>query len=162
MGAGGAQDRTGEEATAADLPAPTGLTAAPGRGQTTLAWDPVPGAIGYAVHRSSTPDGPFELVDHGGGDVLAVPHGPYADTTGEPGKRYWYAVAPLATVNAIGPLSPPIHTGPSEHDGTGTVGIVVDAGTAAGPLHRPWRAMVGSEHLSHLLCPDRTGGRVGG
>jgi xylan 1,4-beta-xylosidase len=41
-----------------------------------------------------------------------------------------------------------------------TVEVTVDAGGDAGPLHRPWRAMVGSEHLSHLLCADRTGGRV--
>ncbi len=163
MGAGGAQDRTGEHLadpmTAADLPAPAGLAAAPGRGQVTLTWDPVPGAIGYAVHRASTPDGPFELVDHGGGDVLAVPHGPYADTTGSPGHEYWYAVAPLATVNSMGPLSGPV-PGLSSTEGPGEVGITVDAAGDTGTLHRPWRAMVGSEHLSHLLCEDRTGGRV--
>ena len=35
----------------------------------------------------------------------------------------------------------------------------VDAARPAGPLHRPWRPMIGSEHLSHLLSTDRTGGR---
>ena len=158
MGAGGAQDRTGDTVTPARLPAPTGLVATAGRGQTTLAWDPVPGAIGYAVHRSSTSDGPFEIVDHGGGDVLAVPHGPYADTTGEPGRQYWYAVAPLATVNSIGSLSAPV-PGRSAVGGPGMVDVTVDAGGDAGPLHRPWRAMVGAEHLSHLLSAERTGGR---
>jgi xylan 1,4-beta-xylosidase len=29
----------------------------------------------------------------------------------------------------------------------------------AGRLHRPWRMVIGSEHLSHLLSPDLTGGR---
>jgi xylan 1,4-beta-xylosidase len=159
MGAGGAQDRTGESATIADLPAPENAAVQGGRGQVTISWDPVPGAIGYAVHRASTPRGPFEVVDHGGGDVLAVPHGPYADTTVVPGREYWYAVAPLATVNSIGPLSRPV-PGSSTSDGPGTVELIVDAGAEGTPLHRPWRAMVGSEHLSHLLCPDRSGGRV--
>ncbi|HEX6681493.1 MAG TPA: hypothetical protein VF062_01770 [Candidatus Limnocylindrales bacterium] len=159
MGAGGAQDRTGDDATPADLPAPTGLAPMAGRGQVTLIWDEVPGAIGYAVHRAASPDGPFEVVDHGGGDVLAVPYGPYADTTGEVGRRYWYAVAPLATVNSIGPLCAPV-PGLSTSNGLGVVEVTVFAGSDAGPLHRPWRRMVGSEHLSHMLCTDRSGGRV--
>jgi xylan 1,4-beta-xylosidase len=73
MGAGGAQDRVAGEVVAADLPAPTGLTAHEGRSQVTLTWDPVPGAIGYAIHRAPSADGPYAVVDHGGGDVLAVP-----------------------------------------------------------------------------------------
>jgi xylan 1,4-beta-xylosidase len=158
MGAGGAQDRAQGEVVAADLPAPAGLAAATGRGQTTLTWEPVPGAIGYAVHRADAPEGPYGVVDHGGGDVLAVPHPPYTDTTGEPGRRYWYTVAPLATVNSIGPLSEPVAAA-STPDGSGEASVTVAADGDAGALHRPWRAVVGSEHLSHLLCPDLTGGR---
>lgn len=158
MGAGGVQDRGTGPLTVADLPGPSGLSAAAGRGQVTLTWDPVPGAIGYAVHRALAPDGPFELVDHGGGDVLAVPHGAYADTTVEPGREYWYAVAPLATVNALGSLSQPVPARPTR-DGPATVDVTVDAGGDAGPMRRPWRRVVGSEHLSHLLCADRTGGQ---
>jgi xylan 1,4-beta-xylosidase len=158
MGAGGVQDRAGGPVAAADLPVPTGLSAAAGRGQVTLTWDRVPGAIGYAVHRAPAPDGPFELVDHGGGDVLAVPHGAYADTTAEPGHEYWYAVAPLATVNAMGPLSEPVRARPTV-DGLAAVDVTVDASGDAGPMRRPWRRVVGSEHLSHLLCADLTGGQ---
>ena len=36
----------------------------------------------------------------------------------------------------------------------------MQVGTQAAPLHRLWQAMVGSEHLSHLLSEDLTGGRV--
>ena len=36
----------------------------------------------------------------------------------------------------------------------------VDAGDELGELPRPWRPMIGSEHLSHLLSTDTTGGRV--
>jgi xylan 1,4-beta-xylosidase len=64
------------------LPAPAGLWVAPGRGQVTLNWWPVDGAAGYLVRVASSPDGPSEPLDHGGRDVLAVPHGPYVDTTG--------------------------------------------------------------------------------
>ena len=87
MGAGGAQDRSGAaEMVEAGLPAPSGVRAVAGRDQVTVSWDPVPDAIGYAVHRAASPDGPFEVADFGGGDVLAVPHGPFADTTAEPGR----------------------------------------------------------------------------
>jgi xylan 1,4-beta-xylosidase len=153
MGGGGAQDRSPGRPVTADLPAPAGLTAVAGRGQVTLRWEPVPGAIGYAVHRATGPEGPFTVVDHGGGDVLAVPHGPYADTTA--GRGGFYAVAALQTVNAIGPLSAPVHCADID-----VSDIRVDVTTGhARPLHRVWQAMVGSEHLSHILSPDSTGGR---
>ena len=35
----------------------------------------------------------------------------------------------------------------------------VDAADRRGPLARPWRACIGSEHLSHLLCTEESGGR---
>jgi xylan 1,4-beta-xylosidase len=38
--------------------------------------------------------------------------------------------------------------------------VRVDAGRPTGPLPRPWRPMIGSEHLSHLLSLERTGGQV--
>ncbi|GIF62750.1 beta-xylosidase [Asanoa ishikariensis] len=160
MGSGGAQDRAPGEPDAADLPAPAGLTAITGRGQVTLRWEPVEGAIGYAVHRATASTGPFTVVDHGGGDVLAVPHGPYADTTVEPERSYWYAVAPLATVTAMGPLCTPVK-GAALGAASDVAPLVlrVEAAADAGPLSRPWRFMVGSEHLSHLLSTDRTGGR---
>ena len=156
MGAGGAQDRAPGETRPADLDPPAGLVATGGRGQITLHWNPVPGAIGYAIHRATTPDGPYTLVDHGGGDVLAVPHGPYADTTINPGTTYWYAVAPLATVTTIGPLSAPARAATTA--GGGAVTVTVDTNGDTGPLPRIWQAMVGSEHLSHLLETDTTGG----
>jgi xylan 1,4-beta-xylosidase len=151
MGAGGAQDRASGDIDSADLPAPAHLAAVAGRGQVTLTWDPVPGAIGYAVHHAPSPDGPFTVLDHGGGDVLAVPHGPYADTTG---GGPWYAVAPLATVTAMGRLSDPVVAAPGTEDG-----VTVTVGADGFAMRRPWRAMVGSEHLSHLLSTDLTGGR---
>ena len=49
---------------------------------------------------------------------------------------------------------------PKEAAGEAVVAVTVDAARAAGPLHRPWRPMIGSEHLSHMLSTDRTGGRV--
>ena len=69
---------------AAGLARPAGLRAVPGQGHVTLDWDPVPGAAGYLVCRAAGEI--YEPLDHGGGDVLAVPAGPYADTSGEPGR----------------------------------------------------------------------------
>ena len=86
-----------------NLVAPGGLRAAPGRGHVTLDWEPVPGAAGYLVHRAARAAGPFEPLDHGGGDVLAVPAGPYADTTGD-GSVAYYAVAAVAACQSAGPL----------------------------------------------------------
>jgi len=140
---------------------PVGIEAVSGRGQVTLTWDPVPGAVGYLVHRSESPDGPFLPLDHRGGDVLAVPHPPYLDTTGQPGRIYHYAVASLADVDQAGPLSTPVAAASLGrlNGSKSTVRVVADAARTTGPMPRPWQPMIGSEHLSHLLCEDRTGGR---
>jgi xylan 1,4-beta-xylosidase len=140
------------------LSAPRGLRASPGRGQVTLQWDPVEGAAGYLVHVAPGSDGLFEPLDHGGRDVLAVPHGPYTDTTATPGQQRWYAVAPVVDVDHIGPRSAPI-TSTAEADDGGSVELTVQVDNVVGDLDRPWRQMIGSEHLSHLLCRDHTGGR---
>jgi xylan 1,4-beta-xylosidase len=147
-------------ATPAALAAPAGLSARAGRAQVTLDWAPVEGAIGYLMHRADAPDGPFLPLDHHGGDtVFAVPHPPYADTQVEPGRTVWYAVAAIPDVHTVGPLSAPVASAPDPSGGA-AVAVRVDAGRPTGPLPRPWRPMIGSEHLSHLLSLDRTGGRV--
>jgi xylan 1,4-beta-xylosidase len=146
-------------AAPAVLDAPAGLAARPGRAQVTLDWAPVPGAIGYLVHRADAPDGPYAPLDHHGGDtVLAVPQPPYADTQVEAGRTRWYAVAALPDVHTTGPLSASVAAAPAAA-GTAAVAVGVDAAWPVGPLHRPWRPMIGSEHLSHMLSLDRTGGR---
>ncbi|WP_216094329.1 GH39 family glycosyl hydrolase, partial [Jiangella alba] len=139
------------------LPAPGGLTARPGRAQVTLSWEPVDGAAGYLVHVAESADGPFEPLDHQGRDVLSVPHGPYADTTGTPGVERWYAVAAVASVDHVGELSEAVPAVAAGADGE-PVAVVVDAGSDEGELDRPWAPMIGSEHLSHALSIDRTGG----
>ncbi len=147
--------------TGDDIPPPTTLTAHAGVGQVTLRWDPVPGAVGYLVHRAGSPDGPFLPVDHHGGDVLAVPGPPYVDTTGEPGQKYRYAVASVADVAGVGPLGTTVmvaSTVPGPH--LPTIDIDIDGGAPGRPLDRPWAPMIGSERLSQLLCTDLTGGRV--
>jgi len=153
----------GAAAAAARLPAPAGLRAVPGRGHVTLDWDPVPGAAGYLVYRAAGE--PYQPLDHGGGDVLAVPAGPYADTTAEPGRMRHYAVAAVADGSTAGPLSDPVAAAPVAVSGRpATVTIEVggaDLGRSpGGELDRPWEPMIGSEHLSCLLRRDRTGGRV--
>ena len=140
------------------LPPPAGLHASAGVGQVTLDWQPVDGAVGYLVHRADdSAGGRFEPLDHHGGDVLAVPHPPYVDSTGEPGRRYRYAVAALADVDTAGPLGEPVHAAATAA-GLAVVDVAVNASLVVGRLDRPWQSTIGSEHLSHLLSPDTSGG----
>lgn len=138
---------------------PGGLVAVAGGSQVTLDWTPVPGAIGYQVHVADSVDGPWEPLDHHGGDVTSVPHPPYADTTGSPGVRRWYAVSTLSDVH-VGGLPSEIVTATPCLETLGPVTVVVDASSVVDELPRPWRPMIGSEHLSHALSTDSTGGRV--
>jgi hypothetical protein len=135
--------RTGEGGGDEPLPPPGRVRASTGRGQVTLDWAPVPEAVGYLVHRATSPDGPFEVVDHGGNDVLAVPHPPYVDTSGKRGVAHWYAVAALREVSQVGELSDAVEAA-STVDGPAAVVLHVDAGRVTGPLDRPWRKMIGS------------------
>ena len=150
--------RTGGGEQVAGLPAPAGLTATGGRGHVTLDWAPVADAVGYLVHRATSSNGPFEPVDHGGNDVLAVPHPPYVDTSGDRGTEYWYAVAALPEVTRTGVLSAPV-AATATSDGAALATLTVDAADVVGPVHRPWRPMIGSEHLSFLVETDEVGGR---
>jgi len=132
------------------LPPPNGLRAETGRGQVTLHWEPVPGAQGYLVHRAATVDGPFLPLDHGGGDVLAVPAAPYTDTTAQSGVPHAYAVSSVPAIEApIGALTTPVIVAAAPF-GQGKVEVAVDVGHAAGRLERPWRPMIGSERLAIL------------
>jgi xylan 1,4-beta-xylosidase len=150
---------TGSGAGLPDLPAPADLVAESGVGHVTLRWEPVPGAIGYLVHRAE-PGGEQKPVDHLGGDVLAVPDTWYLDTTGEPGHTYTYSVAAVPEVTAVGPLSEPVTaTAKPAAEEPPTVDLTIDANGDGAPLHRPWQPMIGSERLSQLLCRATSGGR---
>jgi xylan 1,4-beta-xylosidase len=148
----------GRSGQSAGLPPPAGLVADAGRGQVTVRWDPVPGAVGYLVSRAAGPEGPFEVIDHQGLDVLAVPGPPYGDTTTGGSTDHWYTVCALADVDDPGPAADPVRPRAGTFTG-GAVELDVDASRVAGPLPRPWRPMIGSEHLSLLLSTDRVGGR---
>jgi xylan 1,4-beta-xylosidase len=124
----------------------------------TVDWRPVDGAAGYLVHRAVAPGGPWLAIDHRAGDLLAVPHPPYTDTTGEPGVAAWYAVAALPSIDAeVGQLSKPAEGLPGT-DGDAQVTIEIDAAAEVGPVERPWRPIIGSEHLALLLRGAGPGG----
>ncbi len=144
--------------TAPRLSPPTALTARAGGGQVTLDWDAVPGAVGYQVLVADSADGELTPVDHHGMDVKSVPHPPYVDTTGTVGVERWYAVTTLSDVVVEGEPSARVFATPV--DTAGQVVVHVDAAGSAGELARPWRPMIGSEHLSHALSTDTTGGQV--
>ncbi|MEV4657010.1 xylan 1,4-beta-xylosidase [Micromonospora sp. NPDC049301] len=130
-----------------------------GRGQVSVDWDRVPDAVGYLVHRADG-DGPYRVIDHRGGDLLAVPGPPYADTTVGPGRTVRYAVRPVRDADrpGDGPLGPPSAPVAASADGDGLVEVSVDVARPTGPVHRPWRDTIGSEHLSMLLSTEQVGG----
>ena len=137
------------------LPPPAEVTATPGTGLVHLDWQPVPGALGYLVHRATDgdTDGDFEPLDHQGGDVLAVPHPPYADTMAEPGTTYRYKIATWSDSGA-GDLSDAVSAAPE--NGSRQVTVDVDAAAEPRPLPDVWRRMIGAEHFS-LLMWDKEG-----
>ena len=159
------EDHTGRQADtevqsrpATVLPPPSDLVAESGACQVTMRWQPVVGAMGYFVHRSESAHGPFVRLDHGGmGDMLAVPGPLFADTTGIPGKRYWYAIASIFDVNVPpGELSAPVEASPGVENAH-PLTLRVQARTAAGQLDPVWH-MLGSEHLSQLFYGEGPGG----
>jgi xylan 1,4-beta-xylosidase len=142
-----------------ELPAPHGVTAQAGRGQVTLHWEPVAGAAGYLVRRAGSADGDYAPLEIGEPWVRPVPHPPLTDTTGMPGETGWYTVAAVAAVNDHSqPASEPISATPAT-DGEAACRIRVDPTRVLGTLARPWRPMVGTEHLSQLEYGTGPGGR---
>jgi xylan 1,4-beta-xylosidase len=154
---GAAQTERDRPAPPVSLPPPEDVRATRGRGHVTVDWAPVAGAVGYLVHRGSGVDGPFAPIDQESGDVLAVPHGPYLDTTSVPDVDAWYAVSSVPTIEAEGALlSPPVRPDVGASDAA--VAIGVDAAQVLGPVARPWRPIIGSEHLALLLRGSGPGG----
>jgi xylan 1,4-beta-xylosidase len=153
----GAETERDAPASPVSLPPPDGVRATRGRGHVSISWEPVAGAAGYLVLRSSSPEGPFEPIDHGVGDIVAVPDAPYLDTTLVPGAPARYAVSSVSTIEAGGGEMSAVAVatdGPAD----GRVSMTVDAGRVLGAIERPWQPMVGSEHLALLLRGAGPGG----
>lgn len=125
----------------------------------TLDWEPVAGAAGYVIERAPAPDGPWELLVIGEPEVRPVPHPPFTDTSGESGRRAHYRVAAAASVKDFDQPRSEVVTATPIVDGDATVAVAVDAAAAIGSIQRPWRPMIGSEHLSQLEAGTGPGGR---
>ena len=143
------------------LAPPSAVSVEEGAGHVTVRWRPVPGAMGYLVHKAASPDGPFEPIDHAGRDLLAFPGPAYCDTTGEPGETAWYAIATLEAAEfQPGELSEPVE-GTPRAEPAAPLAAVVRADSDGGRLDQVWH-LVGSEHVSQLLYDEETGGqRIG-
>lgn len=139
------------------LPAPERIKAEGGTAQITLRWSTVSGAVGYRIYRATSPEGPFVLLDHGGGDVLEYPLTTYVDTAVLPGHTYWYQVAAVASKDGpSGEPSPPVAARP-EFKVPPPLLARVSTNVREGSWEPVWE-MVGSEHLSLLLSEERIGG----
>jgi xylan 1,4-beta-xylosidase len=134
------------------LPAPAELRADGAVGHVRLDWSAVDGAAGYLIERTG-PDGKSALLQHGGSDVPAVPHPPFADTGVQPDVEYGYRVG--AVIGADYPAwnwsdwvaATPV-SGPAA-----ALQLTVDPDRSVGPLQRVWH-MVGSERLTQLRFGD--------
>lgn len=141
------------------LAAPRALRASAGRGQVTLDWEPVEGAAGYVIERAPATDGTWELLEIGEPEVRPVPHPPFTDTSGTPGREAHYRVAAVASVKDFDqPRSDVVAATPTT-EGLAQVGIEIDAAEVIGPVERPWRPIIGSEHLSLVEAGIGSGGR---
>jgi len=141
------------------LAAPAELGASGGRGQVTLDWQPVDGAAGYIIERAGSADGPWDLLEIGEPEVRPVPHPPFTDTSGLRGVEAHYRIAAAASVKDFAqPRSGVVTATPLEH-GDANIEISVEAARPIGALERPWRPIIGSEHLSQLEAGTGPGGR---
>jgi xylan 1,4-beta-xylosidase len=139
------------------LPPPGEVSVEEGAGHVTVRWRPVPGAMGYLVHKAPGPDGPWEPIDHAGRDLLPVPGPSYCDTTGEPGEAVWYAVATIVSMEEPpGELSEPVEATPGTEPAE-PLAAVVRADRDGGRLDQVWH-LIGSEHVSQVLYDEATGG----
>jgi len=141
------------------LPPPPHLRAAGGRGQVTVDWDPVEGAAGYVIERAPDPDGPWELLQIGEPEVRPVPHPPFTDTSGTPGIEAHYRVAAAASVKDFDQPRSDVARATPRADGEARIEIRIDASSSTGLVDRPWRPIIGSEHLSQLEVGIGPGGR---
>jgi xylan 1,4-beta-xylosidase len=141
------------------LDAPADLTASAGCGQVTLSWDPVEGAAGYVIERAPNVDGPWQLLEIGEPEVRPVPHPPFTDTSGEPGHEAHYRVAAAASIKDFDQPRSNVVTATPATAGAAVVDIAIDAATVIGPVDRPWRPIIGSEHLSQVEAGIGPGGR---
>jgi len=141
------------------LPPPTDIRASAGRGQVTLDWAPVEGAAGYVIERAPAADGPWDLLQIGEPEVRPVPHPPFTDTSGTPGSQAHYRVAAAASVKDFDqPRSDVVAATPTV-DGPAEISIEIETTNVTGPIERPWRPMIGSEHLSQIEAGIGPGGR---
>ncbi|WP_220199919.1 GH39 family glycosyl hydrolase [Ktedonospora formicarum] len=138
------------------LPPPEQVAATSGAGQVTLRWSPVEGAVGYFIYRSEQPTGPFTIIDHGGGDVLAVPGLAYADTTCTPGQQYWYAIASIADAKARPSELSTIVEAQPQTQVSEPLTLHIQAQKEAGQINPLWH-MLGGEHLSQLFYKEGPG-----
>ncbi|HLY74537.1 MAG TPA: hypothetical protein VKU80_10505, partial [Planctomycetota bacterium] len=92
------------------LPAPTSLEAAASNGEISLIWSAVPGAVHYAVKRSTLRGGAFTIVARPAQDC-------YSDTDLKNGTTYYYTVVAVDSLEAEGapsieveatPIAPPV------------------------------------------------------
>ncbi len=146
------------------LAPPAHLRASSGRGQVTLLWDDVPGAISYRVFRSDKAGGGYRALGTGLESASAlmrplleastppphIPRSPYVDTLVE-NRTYYYEVRAFDGSGWSEP-STPLAAAPG--GGDGSVWVRADVTREAAPIERPWEVAIGSEQLGYYFKED--------
>jgi len=140
------------------VPAPTGVTASIGDSRVLLYWTAQPRAAGYAVYRSASAAGPFQLVSDGtSGEVRqtldgtsiapspgfldAVQWTPEGLPSSGPvnGNRYYYRVASVDLLGRKGPTSNPVQAVPRDSTPPVTpMDVVATANDVAHTIEMRW------------------------
>jgi xylan 1,4-beta-xylosidase len=146
------------------LTPPANLKATGGRGQITIQWDAVPGAISYRVYRSEKADKGYRALSRSLGAENAImrlvlepslptehhPGSPFVDTMVD-NRTYFYRVRAFDGSGWSEP-TPAISAEPQ--GGTGSVWVRADAAREIGPLEHTWEVAIGSENPGYYLKED--------
>lgn len=129
-------------------PTPTGITATPGNGQVTLAWNASAGAASYNVERSTTSGGPYTTVG------MPTATG-FTDTSVTDGTTYFYVVD-AADLAGSSPNSTQVSATPS----SSTPNVTVTINPASTQPISPWIYGINAGTIPNI--PKVTITRLGG
>ena len=153
-----------------------------GRGQVTITWKEVAGAVSYQVLRSEKPNLDFQVVGTPYGRPLLpipiglfnhymdrvfssrflclagtrpgrIPHPPFVDTSVQAGHTYYYSVRAMDGTGWTKLDSTAHLTFPLEEP-EARIDLRVDSSHETGMLEHKWEVALGSEHLSYLFKGD--------
>jgi xylan 1,4-beta-xylosidase len=146
------------------LTPPANVKTSAGRGQNTLQWDAVPGAISYRVYRSEKADRGYRPLSRSvaaGNAIMRLVLADSLPTEHESGtgfvdamvdsRTYYYTVRAF---DGSGWSEPSAPASAAPEGGSGSLWVRADAGREIGPLEHTWETAIGSENPGYYLKED--------